>query len=88
MATSVESNVRAYRAAAGLSQMALGGLSRTSAATIRACERGRILDLKVHTLTRVAAALGCGVADLWPILGSVRDAESVSHPIAEPESSR
>lgn len=75
MPTCIESHVKAFRTQLGYSQSVLGGLSRTSARTVRQCERGDVMKLRAETLMRIAAALGVGVADCWPLLGSASTKE-------------
>jgi transcriptional regulator with XRE-family HTH domain len=67
------SNCRAYRAAAGLSQQHLAGLARTTCDAVRRCEKGTIFTTELGVLIRISAALDCGVADLFPALGAVRE---------------
>ena len=69
----VVSHLRAYRDQAGLTQGQLAGLARVNVRQIRAAERGFIMATRVASLIRIAAVLDCGLADIWPALGAVRE---------------
>jgi len=66
------SHIIAYRAAAGLTQVQLAGVARTTARAVRQAERGDIMGMTLGTLLRISSALECGAADLFPVLGAVR----------------
>src|SRR3712207_2773825 len=62
--TKIESNLRAIRQAAGLSQSELAGLAGVTRQTIGAVEAGLYAPTMGVGL-RLARALGCGVEDLF-----------------------
>ena len=66
----VESRVRDIRLARGLTQVQLAGLIGTNLDAIRKAERGYLAQLRTTSVVRLANALGCGAADLFPILGA------------------
>ena len=73
----VVSHLRAYRHEAGMSQLMLAGLARTTGRAVRAFELGDITTHQIGILIRIAAVLECGAADIMPVLGSVRRAPDV-----------
>ena len=73
--TATTSHCGAYRSEAGLTQVQVAGLARTTAGAVRRCDRGEIMFMEVGILIRVSAVLECGVADLFPVLGPVRDSK-------------
>lgn len=56
------------RLSQGLTQMQLAVKASTTYEVIRKAERGYLLQLKTATVIRLANALECGAADIFPIL--------------------
>jgi len=63
------SHLREIRESRGWSQVQLAGRVATSPQIISKAEHGKILQLRVSMLIRIATALDLGVSDLWPIFG-------------------
>lgn len=63
------SRLKELRLAAGMTQVQLQAACSTSYEVIQKAERGYLLQLRTGTVLRLAAALNCGAADIFPILG-------------------
>ena len=62
------SRIQSLRESRGLTQRRLALLVNVDPATIRKAERGYLAQLRITTVLRIANALECGAADLFPIL--------------------
>lgn len=67
------SRVREIRLARGMTQAALGVAVGTNIDTIRRAERGYLATFRVSTILRIANALDCGAADIFPVLAERLD---------------
>jgi transcriptional regulator with XRE-family HTH domain len=62
------SRLEEIRLSQGLTQIALCVKASTTLEVIRKAERGYLLQLKTATIIRLANALECGAADIFPVL--------------------
>ena len=67
------SNVKDLRLSRGWRQSDLVTYAGVSIAIVRKAEHGYLLQLEVGSLLKLANALECGVADLFPILAQRLD---------------
>ena len=65
----VDTYVREFRLAEGLTLHQLSGLARVGHRSMQRAEWGEIMSVNVGSLLRIANALGVSVSDCFPILG-------------------
>jgi len=65
-----------------MTQLQMAGLARCSTMAARYADQGKVTNLRLSILIRIAAVLDCGLADLFPVLGAVRvegDIDEIAH---------
>lgn len=67
------SHVRELRLSKGWTQVELSAYASVNHNVVKKAEKGWLLKLRIDTLMKLANALDCGAADLFPVLGSRLD---------------